>query len=125
MVSCLERLFSGIGERPDRLTRHHRPGRINRPRRAFSLGCDINPVSGGGAGVAIGLSITATHRVEIEGAEHRFFPAFPYAVAVRRVFRAVADGITVAIGSAAFFDRHFAFADIINADAIRGGNAGI
>jgi hypothetical protein len=131
MVSCPEGLFPGIGDRPDRLTRlhrhrqRHRPGRVNRPRRAFPPGGEINPVSGGCAGVAIGLSITATYRIEIEGAEHRFLPAFSHSIAVRWAFCAVADGIAVAIGSAAFFDRLFALTDMVDADAIRGGNAGV
>lgn len=125
MVSCPEGLFPEIGDRPDRLTRHHRPGRVNRSRRAFPPGGDIDPCSGGGAGVAIGPSITATYRIEIEGADHRFFPAFSHSIAIRWIFCAVADGIAVAIGSAAVFDKLFARAIMIDADAIRGCNTGI
>ena len=87
---------------------------------------DGDPRGSGHAGIGVGLSIAAAYAVQFPGAETGNRDTFANPITLTDVLVAVADGIAVAIGFAAIGRRLItAFADIVNADAVGGGKAGV
>ena len=88
--------------------------------------CDVDPGSSSRACVSIGLSITTADRIEIQGADHRLYPALADTVAVFRGLGAVASDIAVpACPTAIFGGLIFAGSDVIDGGSLRGGDTGV